>query len=206
MTEQAQIVIQRINRKRVLVPIVGTSPLIVHKFSEKAKRQMLEGMQGVKRLKESKDPQADYEGAFYRLDDGRYGFPALGFKACMVSAARLFGKSVKMTELKQSVFIDGEWSDIDNCHLVEICGEPVMREDIVRVGISGTDLRYRPQFTEWRATLDVTFIESMLSVESLLSLIDAGGMSVGVGEWRVEKGGSSGTFTIDTSEETQVIA
>jgi len=33
----------------MLVPIVGLTPLIVHQWSEKAKRQMLDAQQGVKR-------------------------------------------------------------------------------------------------------------------------------------------------------------
>jgi hypothetical protein len=76
----AQIQIDRIEAETIRVPIIGTTPLIMHRFSEKAKRQMLDNMQGRKSPKESKDPEAEYEAAFYRTEDGTPGFPATAFK------------------------------------------------------------------------------------------------------------------------------
>lgn len=198
------ITISRIDAERMLVPIVGTSPLIVHKFSEKAKRAMLDAQQGKKSPKVARDPQADYEAAFYRTANG-YGFPAVAFKAATVAAARFYGKDVKMTELRAFLFFKGVLSPNDPQPLTEIEGEPHMREDVVRLGISSTDLRYRPEFTEWRATLDVTYVRSSLTKDSVLSLIDAGGMGIGVGEWRPERKGDFGTYAIDESREIQVM-
>ena len=189
--------IQRIASERVLIPIVGTSPLIMNKFSEKAKRQMLDAMQGKKKLKESRDPDADFEAALHRIGDDKYGFPSGGFKKTIVGAARYFGKQVKMTELRQSVFVKGVLTPSDPQILTEIVGQPEMREDVVRLGISGTDLRYRPEFWPWSAVLDVVYVTTMLTLDSVLSLVDAGGMGVGIGEWRPEKSGDNGTFAID---------
>lgn len=47
MATDAQVQISRIGTETLIVPVVGTAPLIVHKFSEKAKRQMLDAMQGL---------------------------------------------------------------------------------------------------------------------------------------------------------------
>lgn len=205
MNATASINISRIAAERVLIPIVGTTPLIVHKFSEKARRQMLDAQQGKKAPKVARDPEADYQSAFYRTKDG-YGFPAVAFKACTVGAARFFGKDVRMTDLRQCLFFKGALSASDPQPLVELAGDPRMREDVVRLGISGTDLRYRPEFWPWSAILDVTYVKSMLTLDSVLSLIDAGGMGVGVGEWRPEKKGDYGTFQIDEAREVQVIS
>ena len=205
MADTAAVTISRIAVERLLVPIVGTAPLIMHRFSEKAKRQMLDAQQGRKSPKVARDPDADYQAAFYRTADG-YGFPAVGFKACTVSAARFYGKDVRMTDLRQFLFFKGVLSPADPQPLVPIVGEPHMREDVVKLGISGTDLRYRPEFTEWSAVLDVTYIVSSLTRDSVLSLIDAGGMGVGIGEWRPEKKGDFGTFQIDLSREVQVVS
>ena len=82
----ALVIIDRIAVETVAVPIRGTTPLIVHRFSEKAKRQMLDNMQGRKSPKAPKDPQAEYEAAFYRLDGDRYGLPAVAFKSATVAA------------------------------------------------------------------------------------------------------------------------
>lgn len=196
--------IRGIEMKTMIVPITGTAPLIMHRFSEKAKKQMLDAMQGRKNPKEPKDPEAEFQSAFYRMDDGQPAFPSVGFKSAIVSAGRLFGKNVKMTSLRQSIFVDGELSEIEGQKMVRIEGEAIMREDVVRVGISGTDLRYRPQFTQWRADVKVTYVASALTDDSVLSLIEAAGMGVGVGEWRPEKSGDFGTFRVDPDREVQV--
>lgn len=199
-----EIEISTIASEHLLIPIIGTAPLIVHNFGEKQRRVMLDGMQGRKAPKTKRDPEADYQVAFHRTKDG-YGFPALGFKKATVAAARFYGNGVTMTDLRQCMFFRGQISDRDPLALVEITGEPRMREDVVRIARGGTDLRYRPEFPEWSAVLDVVYVTSSLSRGSLLSLIDAGGMGVGVGEWRPEKGGDFGTYAVDGSRDVEVI-
>lgn len=199
----ATIEIHKIAAETLLVPIVGTTPLIVHRFSEKAKRQMLDNMQGRKSPKQAKNPEAEYEAAFYRLGDGGFGFPSLAFKAATVGGARFYS-GVTMTALKQFMYLRGEVGD-DGRALTRIEGDPIMREDVVTVGRNGSDLRYRPQFSEWRATLEVTYVTSALTRGSVLSLIDAGGMGVGVGEWRPEKDGDFGTYRVDPEREIEIV-
>ncbi len=202
----AQVSISRIGTETLRVPLLGTAPLIVHKFSEKSKRQMLDAMQGRKTPKQAKDPEAEYEAAFYRHDDAGYGFPVIAFKAASVSACRFFGKQMPMTLARQCIFMDAEFSKRDGQKLARIIGSPHMREDVARVGMGGTDLRYRPEFTEWQTSIDVTYVTAMLTRESVLSLIEAGGMGVGVGEWRPEKKGDFGTFMIDDTRDVEVIS
>lgn len=209
---EAQIQIDRIAAETMLVPIIGTSPLIVHNFSDKSKRQMLEAQQGKKRLKEIRDPNVEYEASFYRIarEDGTtgYGFPVTAFKAATIGAARFYGKSISMTQLRQFLFLRGTLTPADPQQLVEIVGEPRMREDVVRLGglSRSADLRYRAEFPTWATSLQVTFVSSALSQSSVLSLIDAGGLGIGVGEWRPEKKGEFGTYRIDPDREVQVIS
>lgn len=199
----ATIQLDRIAAETILVPIVGTTPLITHRFSEKAKRQMLDAMQGRKSPKTAKDPQAEYEAAAYRFADGGHGIPVIAFKAATVGGARFY-HGVTMTQIKQFVFFRGEVGT-DGQSLARIEGEPRMREDVVRVGRGGTDLRYRPEYPEWKTTLTVTYVTAALTRNSVLSLIDAGGLGIGVGEWRPEKGGDFGTYRIDTERNVEVI-
>jgi hypothetical protein len=197
--------IDSIASETLLIPIVGTSPLIVHRFSEKAKKQMLDAMQGRKSIKEHKDPTAEYEACFYRFKDGTNGFPCIAFKAATKASARFYGKEVSMKGLNQFLFFKGEVG-VDGQMLVRIDGEPHMREDVVKVGMNGTDLRYRPEFSEWTTTLEVVYVTSALARSSVLSLVDAGGLGVGVGEWRPEKNGDMGTYRVDPTREVQVIS
>lgn len=200
----AVIQIQRIAAETIRVPIIGTAPLIVHNWSAKAKQQMLDAQQGKKTPKQIRNPEQDYEDSLYLTDDG-YGFPLMAFKAATVGGARFFGKSVPMTQVRQSLFMTGVPSKDRSQILTPITGEPKMREDMVRVGMGGTDLRYRAEFLEWSATLTVTFVQSLLSRDSVLSLIDAGGMGIGVGEWRPEKRGQNGTYAIDDARKVEVV-
>lgn len=202
--EAGAVRIDRVPAETIRVAIAGTAPLLVHRFSEKAKQMMLDRMRGKRTPKLAKDPEREYQDAFYRFEDGGYGFPVLGFKSATVDAARFYGKDVTMTGLRQFMFFKGEVGATGEM-LVRITGEPHMDENVVRLGRGGTDLRYRPMFTEWSTSLTVVYVTSALTRGSVLSLIDAGGMGVGVGEWRPQNGGLLGTYRIDDSIEVEVI-
>lgn len=199
----ATVQIDRIDAETIQVPIIGTTPLIVHRFSEKAKRQMLDNMQGKRSPKQAKNPEAEYLASFYMLKDGRYGFPSVGFKQAMVSGTRLFGKDVTMVLVRQTIFVHGEAAT--DQPLVPIDGEPHMREDVVTVGRGGHDLRYRGEFPEWRADLQITYVKASFTRGSVLTLLEAAGLGVGVGEWRPEKNGDFGQFAIDQTRDIEVI-
>lgn len=190
----ATINLKRIARAQLDVPVVGTAPLIVKRFDEKAREMMLRGQTGeIQTRRAPKDPVADFERAMHRLPDGGHGYPAVGFKGAIVKAARLF-EGVAMTELQPAIYVVGEGPE----QLVRIEAEPPrMREDCVRVGKGKADLRYRPEYWPWAATLTVRFIPSLISAESIVALIDAAG-SGGIGEWRPEKAktGIYGTFEV----------
>lgn len=188
----AAIELPPLNIQTVTFMLVGDSPLIVHAWSEKAKKQMLDKqMKKAAKAKEAKDPDADYEACFYRTPTGAYGFPAIGLKAAMVSAARFV--DAKMTVLRGAVHIDAE--------MIEIVGEPQMREDMVRVGMGTADIRYRPEFPTWRSAVAIKFNASVISAEQIANLLNNAGFGVGIGEWRPEKNGSYGRFHVASSEE-----
>ena len=65
--------------------LVGDSMLVTHKWSNKAKKQMLDKQMKVAATgKEAKNPEQDYLDSMYVLEDGSYGFPTVGFKAAAV--------------------------------------------------------------------------------------------------------------------------
>lgn len=194
MTDQA-IDLKPLNRVRMDVDIVGVTPLIPHKWSEKAKRMMLAKQQGEATPKKApKVPEDEAYAATYWLQDGRPGMPAVAFKAAIADAARYF-EGVTMVQLKQAVFVHGEGAD----QLVPITGEISMREDTPRNASGVADLRYRNQIWPWSATLSVEFIESVITKSSVVALIDAGGNG-GVGDWRPSapksKTGTFGRFQV----------
>lgn len=189
----AQITLKRIERRSVEVPIVGITPLIMHNWSHKSKDLMLKNQQvkkaGTKAVKEPRDPEADYQASFYRLEDGTPGMPATAFKAAIAEAARFFD-GVTMTSLKSAIQVRGIGSE----QLVPIIGEHRMRTDTPRNASGVADLRFRPEFWPWQATLHIIFIESLIDLDSIWALVDAAG-SNGVGDWRPSSPKSkTGTF------------
>jgi len=171
--------LDRIELHTLSLDVEGITPLITHRWSEKAKKEMRDKQAGVtKKKKEPKDPQAEYESAFYRLPDGEAGMPATAFKAATVGGARNF-ESVSMVQVKQGIFVIG----IGPEQLVEIVGEPEFTEMPVRIAMGTADLRYRPLFWPWTAHLDIQYNPVVLSANSVVALVDAGGIG-GVGEWR----------------------
>lgn len=199
--------LKRIEREVALIDVEGTAPLVVHQWSEKARRMMLDSQQGRKSPKVAKDPKADYMDSMYRfagtdrsvidpLDS--HGIPTMGLKAATVKGgARAFGKSVKMTELRQALIFlpDGLGDDGLQLTRLSLVGEPIMREDLVRVGMGTADLRYRAEYRDWAATIRVEFFPNLIDIDSIVALIDAGGAN-GIGEWRPERNGSFGTYRV----------
>lgn len=170
----------------VHIEVVGTSPLITRRFSERAKKAILDKQMKVATAsREKRNPEQDYEESLYRMGDG-YGFPSVAFKAAVVRAGTY--SNMKMTFLRGAFHVLGE--------MVPIAGDPSMREDMVRLQGKVSDIRYRAQFTEWSASVPIQMNASVISVEQLANLFVVAGFAVGVGEWRPERNGQYGRFEV----------
>lgn len=192
--EKVGIEIPKLNLATVQVLLIGDSPLIVHAWSPKAKEMMLaKQMKKAKQAKEAKDPEKDFLESLYPQIDGQHTFPAVGFKSAMVSACR-FVENLKMTAARGAFHILGEYVKID--------GTPTRREDMVRVGMGTADIRYRGEFKQWRALVEISHNESAISAAQIINLLNVAGFGVGVGEWRPERNGSYGRFHVATEKET----
>lgn len=188
------------------VPIIGDSPLITHAWSEKALRQMADKQQKKATAgREAKDPWADFCGSLYWLSErpekpteaeveaGRFGIPAIAFKAAAVTACTSIGSITKVAA-RQAFHVEGEF--------VEIIGPPPsMREDVARVGMGTADLRYRGEFKPWSAVLTVKFNANLMSASQVVNLFQTAGFAVGVGEWRPERDGPYGRFHVAADGE-----
>lgn len=205
--ETKEIIIPAIQIKEIVVHLKGTTPLIMHKWSEKAKREMLEKQMKKAKTKghDVKDPVRDFIDSLYWLEGepkektkegfmeaiqngAKFGFPSVAFKASAVSAGYRSGATKDKVSVNAAFHIDGD--------MVEIEGTPEMREDMVRVGMGTADIRYRGEFKEWSAKFIVRYNEGAISAEQILNLFQLGGFACGIGEWRPEKGGSNGMYEI----------
>ena len=231
--------IRPIEMETAIVRIVGDSPLIVHAWSAKAKREILEKEIGATKTKAkaNKNPLEDFASSMYwltpmpeeytsdtiseYLPDAHFGFPVTGIKQAAISAAYRLGWSKDKTSLKGVFFIkpdaDGYYSGdlridydkkkidiVPNVYrreqLVEIHSDcPMLREDMVRVGMGSADIRYRGEFNNWYADLQIEYNKNgQHSLEQILNIINAGGAVCGIGEWRPEKDGQYGMFHVES--------
>jgi len=217
-SQSTEIKVKPLNLERVKIKIRGCEgvPLVVHNWSEKAIREMLQKQMAAKAIvkaKEPKDPEADYRASLYLIDSTgkeRYGFPAAAFKESMVRAVKML-KDTKQTTLdmiaaRQALFVlpDGQenreisvplsktTTHTENVctDLVEIKGKPRKRMDMVRIGMGTSDIRFRAEFTKWEAVLRIEYNADVLDKEMIANLVCRAGMTVGIGEGRPEKKGA----------------
>ncbi len=185
-----------IARKRITVTIKGDSPLIQHAWSEKSKLMIREKQAGKKtKTREVRDPEAEFKACMHLTEDGELGIPAMAVKASMIAAAHK-DIGIEKTLLRKALFL---LCTDKNLVLKMKCDEPVMREDMVRIGMGSTDMRYRPEFRNWSAEVSFEYDADLLQDEDIINLINRAGFGVGIGEWRPQKGGEFGRFSIDQS-------
>lgn len=189
------IVIQAPNFQTVQLKVTGLTPLIQNKMKETVIQEMADVRAGkktkVNAARTAIDPQKEFIKSAYQQDDGGFGFPASAFKQCAVRAGK--GIGLAMTDARTLFFVlpnapDGECVALKS-------NKPVMRQDPVNVK-TGKDLRFRPEFRNWSANLDIRFDADRITIDQIANLLNHGGQTVGVGEWRPEKNGTFGTFHV----------
>lgn len=171
--------------------------------------------------KEARDPWYDFAESAYWLDgkpeelteesiveaveNGKaaFGFPVTAFKQASISAAYRMGWVPDKMSLRGAFFIDADGEALTGTNnrvpAVRIHSDaPIMRADMVTVGISGTDIRYRPEFRNWWAELKVRYnANGKYSLNEIVNIINAGGYVCGIGEWRPERDGQYGCYHIE---------
>ena len=211
--EAAIIEIKPINIVTTTVRIAGDTPLIMHRWSEKAKRMILEKqMKKTKSsAKEAKNPVEDFIESIYWMEGkpseyteeafdeacrngARFGFPVTAIKQATISSAYRNGITKDMASLRGAFFIAGDGSEL----LAEVKGcTPTMREDMVRVGMGVADIRFRGEFANWYMDLQVSYnANGAYTLDQIINLINVGGFSCGIGEWRPEKDGNYGMYHV----------
>lgn len=187
-SESTPVSIPKLDIKLASIKLVGDSPLIVHAWSEKSKRMMLDKqMKKPTPNKEAKNPEEDYRQSLYIHPDGGYGFPSVGFKSSAVDACSQIDGMTKV-QTRGAFHVIGD--------LVKIDGDPTPREDMVRVGMGTADIRYRGEFKTWSCRIDIRYNANVMTLPQIVNLFNTAGFAVGVGEWRPERNGSFGMFHV----------
>ena len=193
----------------IAVKIKGVSPYVQNKFSHKSRQQMMDkqrlGDQAKKsRKREAKNFEQTYKDAMHLSREGWHGIPAPSFRNALISACRIVG--FKMTLAKLSVFIEADGFDGDEgTPLVKISGKPRVHESYVRNETGVADVRWRPMWEEWGATVRIRYDANQFSASDVVNLLHRAGMQVGIGEGRPDSKNSAGQgwgmFTIQEGKQ-----
>lgn len=201
------VVIKAPNFQTAEFKITGLTPLVINRFPEKAKNQIMatqsEGSKARgKKVREPKDFEQAFQNARHIAVEGWDGLPAAALRSAMISACR--ATEYVMTRAKLAILYveaDGEDANEKGTGLVRIYSEPERDIRPARNADGSADLRSRPMFRKWSAKVRVKFDADMLSLESIANLLSRAGQQVGVGEGRPDSkkshGCGWGTFKVE---------
>jgi hypothetical protein len=193
---QQAVVIKEPDLRTAVFKISGTAPYVQARFSGKAMQAMKSKMMAGtvargKKVREARDFDDDYLQAMHKSAEGWCGIPAGAFRQAMISACRLVG--FKMTLAKLSVFIEADGIDeIDGVPLIKLDGVPERIDMAVRNATGVADIRVRPMWRKWGATVRVRYDADQFTADDVANLMSRVGQQVGIGEGRPDSRESAG--------------
>lgn len=194
--KEASVQIAELTYKELEVYLVGTEPLYFNRKTEFVRRELLLPRKKKNRAEKEgslkHDPVAEFRGSIYRIDDPKaptlLGFPAPGFKGAIATAA-LDMKGATKTQVGRLIYVPSYYVPIYG--IPKLCIDDVRMADMKRT----PDIRTRARVDEWCCVLRLKYITPNLTQRDIGNLIVGAGLTVGIGDFRQEKGkGSFGLF------------
>jgi len=209
--KELEATILEVKRARLTMYVVGETPLIVHAMSAKAKEELL--FPGRKKNNAEKlttlkhDPIEEYRACFDRAsrDDAKTAIlaKATWFKGAMMTAA-LDQPGVFKSTIGRLCWVYGDYSS----DMIHLYGIPQLHMSVVRqAGMNKTpDIRSRPILSRWCCEVTVGYSVPLIAERDVVNLLAAGGITSGVGDWRVQKGsGSFGSYRVAAADDEEVL-
>lgn len=198
------------NMQTVQIEVRGTAPLMIHKFSEKARNIMIAKQEagstaskGKKR--DPKDFNEAFENARHLSTKGWDGYPAGGIRKALIAACGLV--DFQMTTAKKCIFVEADGVDAtEGTPLVEIIGGKPERSTMhVRLATGVADICVRPMWTKWTMMLRIKFDADRFTSVDITNLVNRAGQQCGIGEGRPfskrSDGIGFGTFEVVQHDE-----
>lgn len=207
---EVEATILEVRRERLTVYVVGETPLIPHAMAAKAKEELL--LPGRKKNRAEKEstlkhnPIEEYRECFDRArkPDALTAIlaKATWFKGAMMTAA-LDQPGVFKSTIGRLCWVHGDYSS----DMIHLYGVPQLLMSVVRqAGMNKTpDIRTRPILPRWCCKVSVGYSVPLIAERDVVNLLAAGGITSGVGDWRVQKGsGSFGQYRLATADDAEV--
>lgn len=181
--------------------VLGEAPLIIHAMSAKAQRELLmpKGRKTAadKALTLKHDPYQEFRDCLYHSSPDSpttLCMPTGVVKAALCNAA-LVVPGARKAEMSRLLYVPGDF--------VPIYGTPMLHMSVVRSSDMNRtpDVRTRIIVPRWAARLTVRYMTPIVSLDTVVNLLAAAGLTIGWGDWRIEKGGSCGAYRLVDSAE-----
>lgn len=185
----------------------GRTPLICNRLASKARRELLlpKGRKGKAEREQSlkHNPLAEYRDSM-SMRSGKTGptrlvIPSPAVKGSMASAA-LETKGTSKTQIGRLVWVKDYSCDLYG--VPEMFMAPVRSADMNKT----PDIRTRAMLKEWCVPVTIQFVKPQMSEKAILQLLSNGGIIIGLGDFRQEKGkGNFGQYEVVTEADCKAI-
>jgi hypothetical protein len=205
--QSSEIDVLKVTHGSLTFCVLGTSPLILNRMSEKVLRELLMP-KGKKTAAEKAanlkhDPLAEFRASPY-LDEAPDAPTLLqhlsaSFKGAIKGAA-LDLPGANKSQIGRLTWVNGE--------RVPIYGVPQIFCSVTRsADMNRTpDVRTRCIVPQWAAQVSVSFVTPILREQGVANLLASAGITQGIGDWRPGKGsGNFGQFVLVDADDPQYL-
>jgi len=171
--------------------ITGILPLLTHNPAS------MRAASTAPKTKKIPTREEEVEAGLYRDKRGNCCLPSIAFRSAFLNGLKnkRVGKASAISVLQPAVLPADEFTIILN----QKTGKPFKsyeeiderRAVVQRQGI----IRHRPKFINWGCVLSLNIDEDSVPIEHIEEHLNNAGTVIGVGDFRVEKKGTFGTFT-----------
>ena len=188
----------------IITKLIGTTPLILHRFSDEAAENASSGTRSSKLTTDRGTPYEQCEQFLYKGLNDELVIPQPNLLRSIIDGGRFtkIGRSQITTERKSELF---------SCLTITAATIPLIyrqpwKVDTRAVRIPATGgriLRHRPMFDDWGLEFEMELDTEILSGKLLRKIVDDAGSRVGLGDFRPATKGPYGKYRVDLWEEQQ---
>ena len=186
--------------------VTGVSPLLMH--SDRASNPMSEIAKQIREIsskrKKTEEDHAemirlDWLAGLYLDDSSRVAVPVNNIRACFRDGAKITREG---KEISRKLQIDADAVPLEYVGPkgVEALWKDGKFLDVRGVGIQGKRVqRARPIFRAWALSFEAWWVTEDLDVDTVSRIATTAGRLVGMGDYRPDKGGTFGRFTVEVT-------
>lgn len=182
--------------KTYTVKLKSLTPILMNKFSFGKNPDMI-SVSDTEALADTERTRAIAERACYRNENNELVVPEVNLYRALITAGKKVkkGKSNYSTIVASAVQVDGD------LRLTDVNDQPITDFEVdIRRGKNpatrGSVPIIRAKVNQWSGKLTVRYDESTIKDTDILQIVEALGTSVGLLDFRPEKLGSFGKFTV----------